>query len=242
MIEAIAGVVEVAKELAVSLEECRISISVVEDMRELLNSVAKEAGTIKSTIESEATKEGVETVGSEEIQLDANAEYVKDGHYYETSVEKLQNECINRVELNPDLNKLESQAKGNYAEMKVDRDLDGKGYERISRECVTDLTTNTGPGIDGVFVNKETGKTLITETKFNKSELGFTQDGKQMSTQWIDNRLDSAVGKEMADKIRMDSILNPDSVESVLAKVDLNGNISYFKLDSDANIVGGIEL
>ncbi len=87
MIEAIAGVVEVAKEVAVSVEECRIFISVVEDMRELLNSVAKEAGTIKSTIESEAAKEGVETVGSEEIQLDLNAEYVKDGHFYETNAE-----------------------------------------------------------------------------------------------------------------------------------------------------------
>ena len=48
--------------------------------------------------------------------------------------------------------------------------------------------------------------------------------------------------KEMADKIRMDSITNPDSVKSVLAKVDVDGNISYFELDANANIIGGIEL
>ena len=159
-----------------------------------------------------------------------------------TNVEKLQNASIEKAEKTPDLNKLDSQAKGNYAEMKVDRDLAGRGYERISKECVTDLKTPTGPGIDGVFVNKETGQTLITETKFNKSELGTTLDGKQMSSAWIDNRLDSAVGKEMADKIRIDSIMNPDSVQSVLAKVDLNCEVSYFKLDSAANIIGGIEL
>ncbi len=164
-------------------------------------------------------------------------------HIPADSVEKLQNECINRVELNADLNKLDPQAKGNYAEMKVDRDLASKGYERISRECVTDLKTNTGHGIDGVFKNKKTGKILITETKFNKSALATThQDGKQMSENWIENRLDDAVGKEMADKIRMDSSLNPDSVESVLAKVDLNGDISYFELDSEATVVGGLEL
>jgi len=157
-------------------------------------------------------------------------------------IEKLQNERIAEAEKTPDLNTLDSQAKGNYAEMKVDRDLAGKGYERISKECVTDLKTPTGPGIDGVFVDKETGKTLITETKFNKSELGDTLDGKQMSSAWIDKRLDAAVGKEMADKIRLDSIIDPDSVQSILAKVDLNCEVTYFRLDSAANIIGGIEL
>ena len=158
------------------------------------------------------------------------------------SIESLQQQCIKEAESNSDLNALDSQAKGNYAEMKVDRDLDGKGYDRISKECVTDLIHNTGPGIDGVFVNKENGQVLITETKFNKSELGNTIDGRQMSSSWIDNRLDASVGKEMADKIRLDSILNPDSVQSVLARVDLNGDISYFRLDTDANILGGINL
>ena len=153
-----------------------------------------------------------------------------------------QTECIKKAEKTRDLNSLDSQAKGNYAEMKVDRDLAGKGYERISKDCVTDLETPTGPGIDGVFVDKKTGKTSIVETKFNKSELGDTLDGKQMCDSWIDKRLDSAVGPEMADKIRMDSILNPDSVQSILAKVDLNGNVSYYKLDSAANVMGGIKL
>ncbi len=158
------------------------------------------------------------------------------------TVEKLQNEYIEKAEETPDLNNLESQAKGNYAEMKVDRDLAGKGYERISQECVTDLSTPTGPGIDGVYVNNDTGDILIVETKFNTSDLHNTLDGKQMSSTWIDNRLDSAVGKEMADKIRLDSIMSPDSVKSVLARVDLNGNISYCELDGSAKYIGGIEL
>ena len=158
------------------------------------------------------------------------------------NVEKLQYECIEKVEKTTDLYSLDSQSKGNYAEMKVNRDLAEKGYNRISLETVTDLTTPTGPGIDGVFINKKTGQILIVETKFNKSELGNTLDGKQMSSSWIEKRLDSAVGKEMADKIRLDSILNPDSVQPVLAKVDLNRNVSYFQLDSAANNIGGIEL
>lgn len=208
--------------------------------------VGKKAGEISSKAKDANGKFNPDTrirVETSETSVDVSTKYNPDKRIKpSTSVEKLQNECIEKAEKTPDLNNLDSQAKGNYAEMKVDRDLAGKGYERISRECVTDLKTPTGPGIDGVFVNKETGKTLITETKFNKSELGNTLDGKQMSSSWIDNRLDTAVGKEMADKIRMDSILNPDSVQSVLAKVDLNCDVSYFQLDDAANILGGIEL
>ena len=153
-----------------------------------------------------------------------------------------QDKCINEFEKNHEKYEDDSQAKGNYGEMKVDQDLNNKGYENISNDRVSDLNTPTGPGIDGVYVNKTTGETYIVEVKYGQSQLGDTLDGKQMSSEWIDNRLDQAVGKEMADKIRTDSITNPDSVKSVLAKVDVDGNVSYFELDAKGNIIGGIEL
>ena len=142
-----------------------------------------------------------------------------------------QNKCIKEFEDNHDKYLDDSQAKGNYGEMKVDQDLNSKGLENISNDRVSDLKTPTGPGIDGVYVNNANGDTFKVEVKFGQSQLGDTLDGKQMSSEWIDNRLDQAVGKEMADKIRMDSITNPDSVKSILAKVDVDGNISYFELD-----------
>ena len=153
-----------------------------------------------------------------------------------------QKKCITEFEENHEKYTDNSQAKGNYGEMKVDQDLNNKGLENLSEDRVSDLKTPTGQGIDGVYYNEAKGVTYNVEVKYGTSQLGDTLDGKQMSSEWIDNRLDQAVGKEMADKIRMDSITNPDSVKSVLAKVDVDGNISYFELDANANIIGGIEL
>ena len=155
------------------------------------------------------------------------------------SIKKLQEKCIKKVELLKSIDSLDSQARGNYGEMKVDRDLDSKGYKRISKDCVKDLETPTGQGIDGVYVHEKTGKTLIVETKFNMSELHDTLDGKQMCQTWIDNRLDAAVGKDKADDIRIKRIENPSSVQSVLARVGKDGVISYSSLDNAANILEG---
>ena len=157
-------------------------------------------------------------------------------------ISERQKNCVNEFEDNREKYIDDSQAKGNYAEMKVDQDLNSKEYINISNDRVSDLETPTGPGIDGVYVNKENGNVANVEVKCNLARQGYTQDGKQMSSTWIDNRLDDAVGKEMADKIRMDSITNPDSVKSVLARVDLDGNISYFELNDAGDVIGGIDL
>ena len=157
-------------------------------------------------------------------------------------ISEQQQKCIKEFEENRDQYAEDSQAKGNYGEMKVDQDLNNKGLKNLSENRVSDLKTPTGQGIDGVYYDEAKGITYNVEVKYGTSQLGDTLDGKQMSSEWIDNRLDQAVGKEMADKIRMDSITNPDSVKSVLAKVDADGNISYFELDANANIIGGIRL
>lgn len=75
---------------------------------------------------------------------------------------------------------------------------------------------------------------VISEAKYGSSKLIMTNDGKQMSSNWIDNRLDNAVGKEMADKIRMESILNPDNVQSQLIHVTPEGDINKSVLDKSA--------
>ncbi len=43
-------------------------------------------------------------------------------------------------------------------------------------------------------------------------QLSETNDGKQMSDNWIDKRLDDAVGKEKVDEIRDAAEDDPDSV------------------------------
>ncbi len=81
MIEAVAKIAEAAQEVAVSIEDCKISTSVIEDMRNLI----REIGGVVS--ESEGLSDiGIVDGGSEvaETQLDARSTYFKDGHSYET--------------------------------------------------------------------------------------------------------------------------------------------------------------
>lgn len=135
-------------------------------------------------------------------------------------------------------NKLEtSQEKGNFGEMMTDIDLKEKGYERISKDQTTDLSSPGRQGIDGVYY-KQGGKPeyMIVDSKYGSAQLGDTVDGKQMSDKWIDNRLDNAVGKEKADEIRMEKLINNDNVGSYVAHVDEKGTVTYDRLDSNADV------
>lgn len=150
---------------------------------------------------------------------------------------ELQNNEIKAVESGD--KKIESaQEKGNYGEMKVDQDLRSKGYERISKDMVTKVDDPGHQGIDGVYYNPNgKPKYIIVDAKYGTAQLTDTLDGKQMSDNWIDKRLDESVGKEKADDIRMEVLLEPDNVAKYIGHVDSNGNVTYDKLDSEANIV-----
>lgn len=149
-----------------------------------------------------------------------------------------QDKVLEEVDSKHSQSELSSQEKGNYGEMKQDQNLREAGYEKISDRMVTSLDEPLERGIDGVY-EKQNGEPqfIIGEAKFGNSQLGDTQDGKQMSWSWIDNRLDDAVGKEKADEIRMEKILNPDNVGSYVCHIDYDGNVSYDRLDDNAQIV-----
>lgn len=147
-----------------------------------------------------------------------------------------QNDSINRVE-SGETSLDTPQEKGNYGEMKTDQDLREKGYERISTDMVKDVNDPGHQGIDGVYYNPDGHPPyIIVDAKYGSAQLSETADGKQMSDNWIDKRLDDAVGKEKADEIRMEKLTNPDNVGSYVAHVDENGNVSYDKLDADGNV------
>ena len=130
-----------------------------------------------------------------------------------------------------------SLEKGNYGEMKTDIDLKEKGYERISLERVTNLDETGHQGIDGVYYNPDgIPQYIIADAKYETAQLSDTADGRQMSENWIDKRLDASVGKEKADEIRLEKIFNPDNVGSYIAHVSQDGKVTYDRLDSNANI------
>ena len=137
-----------------------------------------------------------------------------------------------------------NQEKGNYGEMKVDQDLREKGYERISTDVVTDLKDPTHKGIDGVYYNPDGDPPyLIVDAKYDTAKLKVEiGDGRQMSQKWIDARLDDAVGKDVADEIRM-AQLNGD-VGCYVGKVakggDLTAEVIYQQVDEAGEIVKGV--
>ena len=85
-------------------------------------------------------------------------------------------------------------------------------------------------GIDGVYYNSETNTYAIVESKYGSSQLGETQDGRQMSWQWIDARLEEAVGEKKADEIREQYANNPENVRVMVANVKGTNGITYTAL------------
>ena len=89
-------------------------------------------------------------------------------------------------------------------------------------------------GIDGVYYNPNGHPPyIISEAKYNKAKLGNTlSDGKQMSEKWIENRLNNAVGKKQAYKIR--EAMEIGDVQNHLFNVKENGRIIVNQLDDMA--------
>lgn len=122
--------------------------------------------------------------------------------------------------------------KANYGEMKMDAYFKSQGYERISLDRVTDLNTPTHQGIDGVYYNPDGHPPyIIGEAKYGSSKLSILADGTpQMSDKWIIDRLENAVGERVANDIKMEMILNPDNVGSILVHVSSDGGIDITEL------------
>ena len=146
--------------------------------------------------------------------------------------------------------KLTNEELGNLGEMMMDQYYISKGYKPLNKHRVTSLDDKTGgfrTGIDGVYekTNPDGSKSyVIADAKYNTSQLSETNDGKQMSENWIDKRLDDAVGKEKADEIRDAAEDEPDSVSHEVyhidPNIDENGNIhtDIQEVDSEGNKVG----
>ncbi len=134
--------------------------------------------------------------------------------------------------------KLTDQEKGNLCEMMMDQYYISQGYTPL-HDRVTSLDDKGHQGIDGVYekTNPDGSKSyVIADAKYGQSPLGNTMDGKQMSEDWIDNRLDDSVGKEKADEIRDAQEDNPDSVSHEVYHYEPNEN-EYGNTSSDVTSV-----
>ena len=142
--------------------------------------------------------------------------------------------CQQNIEILKAQNGLEDVAsnaeKGNFGEMLTDIDMREQGYERISNLRVTDIDQKGHQGIDGVYYNPKTNTYAIVESKYGSSQLGETLDGIQMSWEWIDARLNDAVGEKRANEIREQYTQNPQKVELFVANVNGLDKVTYKKV------------
>lgn len=152
---------------------------------------------------------------------------------------KEQNKELKRIENGKKtFDKSDPHQLGNYGEMKTDIELLKNGYIRISKENVSDIKAKTHQGLDGVYYRKGgVPEYLIVDAKYGSSRLGNTLDGKEMSANWIDNRLDKDLGKDKADVIRMEIVNNPENVGAYISRVSSDGKVTFDKLDNNANVI-----
>jgi hypothetical protein len=144
-----------------------------------------------------------------------------------------------------------NKQKGNYSESKSadnmlnNQSLKDAGYdlESVGRDAPTGPDDKIVKGIDGLYKNKNPESNIeyvVDEAKFGKSQLGTTKDGPQMSDDWLKGRdriLKAVDGdKELAYTIK--EALENGKVERVLSKVDSNGNVVTYRLNSKGEIIG----
>ena len=133
---------------------------------------------------------------------------------------------------------ISNMRKGNYGEMTTDEIYRQLGYERISLDMTTEIDGATHHGIDGVYYNPNGHPPyIIAEAKYGSARLSYLKGGeiKQMSREWIDDRLKDAVGKGAYDEI--DRAMKHGDVGYQLVKVRKNGDIMINNLDKKANII-----
>lgn len=217
----------------VDMIEAAIAKEVAKEVAEVAKTAVSEVGKLPDKLGGQSEVRGLaDKIGRVENSREK-------GFGSEIQKEKIIEQEVNISEVENGKRSLETTAeKGNYGEMKTDQDLRKRDYVRISKDIITNIDQEGHQGIDGVYYNPE-GKPpyVIVDAKYGSAQLGDTIDGKQMSQGWIDKRLDSSVGKEMADKIRMEQLLNSDNVGKYVAHVDSFGNVTYDRLDIKANVV-----
>ena len=116
--------------------------------------------------------------------------------------------------------------KGVYGEAQADNYMDEKGFQKLNGDIVKVGDDPLGKGIDGVWKNTTPPPDyVITEAKYGTSKLGTLQDGtKQMSDKWVNQRLNDAVGENVANDIRKADMRG--QVEKWLLQVDENGTVT----------------
>jgi len=128
-----------------------------------------------------------------------------------------------------------SHLKGKIGEKMMDTIFKNSGWSKIEGEVGRN-------GIDGLYIKRDKDKNikqvLIAESKYNKSTLGKTLDGKQMSKDWIIAKIDNLMIKypENKDYLQVKDFVLKDKYRSRFFHInEINGKlkIEISKIEND---------
>ena len=139
--------------------------------------------------------------------------HLEDKDVNEKQIEEIQ-KAIKRIASGKELTTAE---KGNLCEMMMDQYYISKGYTPLHKR-VTSLDDKGHQGIDGVY--EKDGKYVIVDAKYGTARLGETKHGRQMSEEWIIERLEISVDRETAEKIKDAYYDDPDNVSTEIFHYD----------------------
>lgn len=138
--------------------------------------------------------------------------------------------------------------KSNYGEMKTDIDLEQNGgYQRVSDFRVTSLKDKGHHGIDGIYKNMNPPPDfIIVDSKYLGTEkavaeafaptMSKVKNGRQMDSDWIKKNLQGSITDEqLLEEIR--TAIRRKRVDSVAAKIDNTGKLTYYQLDNDGKVM-----
>jgi len=119
--------------------------------------------------------------------------------------------------------------KGVFGEARADAYMKQKGFKKLNGPDVQVGDAPSPQGIDGIYEKlNPPPKYVVADAKFGSSRLGKTDDGMQMSENWVDNRLNKALGRDIADDIRA------EGYDRYVLKVDESGNVTPKLVNEDA--------
>jgi len=138
--------------------------------------------------------------------------------------------------------------KGYVGERLARQDLENAGWKMVHGvgDDAESFTHYRGKqGIDAIY--EKDGKYIIVEVKTTgaidrptvgegcKGKLCSTKDGDQMSENWIENRLETAL-ENSSNKEKIVDAFRGKKVERVIVEVDFDGSIKYGKINTPKNI------
>ena len=138
--------------------------------------------------------------------------------------------------------------KSNYGETKTDIDLEKNGgYQRVSNFRVTSLKDKGHHGIDGIYRNMNPPPDfIIVDSKYLGAEkavneafapaMSKVKSGRQMDSKWIDKNLADSIDDDVLLK-EIQKAIRKNRVDSVAAKIDNTGKLTYYQLDSDGKVM-----